>query len=114
MDDPLRVATLLQALVGGLGILAQRYDVRICYYEDFRALTASYVNGLLAWMGSEARLRPARAAELARTDAQEGSVVSRASLPGASEDPRFQEAFRQVWSTLRPAALIERLRLRGL
>ena len=67
-------------LVGGLDALTRHYEVRICYYEDFRNLTAGYVNALLAWMGSDARIRPATAAELARQDAQEGSIMSRASV----------------------------------
>ena len=114
MDDPVRVATLLHGLLGGLDVLTQRYDVRICYYEDFRSLTASYVNALLAWIGSDARLRPARAAEVASKDAQEGSVVSRASLPGAAPDPVFRDAFRRAWEPIRPVALIKRLGLRRL
>ena len=95
-------------------ILTQHYDVRICYYEDFRKLTARYVNDLLAWTGTNARIRPAAAAELAARDAQEGSVVSRASVGEVPEDPAFREAFRDEWRAQRPAAMIERLRLRGL
>jgi hypothetical protein len=111
---PAGIAALLRALVAGIEGLAQRYELRICYYEDFRQLTARYVNDLLAWIGSEARIRPAAAAELAATDAQEGTAMSRASLAGVADDPGFREAFRAEWSRVRPRALIERLALRGL
>ena len=111
MADPVRIADLLRSFLVGLDSLTQHYDVRICYYEDFRILTASYFNALLSWMGSDARIRPAIAAELARRDAQEGSIVSRASLGQVPEDPAFFEAFRLQWHKVRPAALIERLGL---
>ena len=111
---PEGVAGLLGALLGGLDALARRYPVRICYYEDFRALTARYVNELLAWIGTEARIRPAAARELAARDAQEGSPMSRAALPAPAEGARFRDAFRAEWSRVRPRALIERLALRGL
>ena len=78
--SPKAIAVLLRAHLAGLDELAQHYDVRICYYEDFRRLTARYVNGLLAWMGSDARLRPAMATELARKDAQEGRWFPAAQL----------------------------------
>ena len=114
MADPGGIAALLRALLAGLDSLTQHYDVRICYYEDFRILTARYVNDLLAWAGAGARIRPALATELAARDAQEGSVVSRASFRDVPEDPAFRAVFRSEWSKLRPAALIERLALRRL
>jgi hypothetical protein len=114
MADPAGIAGLLRALVVGLDGLTRHYDVRICYYEDFRVLTASYINALLAWMRSAARIRPAIAAELARKDAQEGSVVSRASMSDVQDDPAFRAAFRNEWNKIRPAALIDRLDLRRL
>ena len=114
MADPAGIAALLRALVVGLDSLTRNYDVRICYYEDFRILTASYVNALLAWMRSTARIRPAIAAELARQDAQEGSVVSRASMKDVQDDPAFRAAFRNEWNKIRPQELIERLDLRRL
>jgi hypothetical protein len=89
--DPGRAAALLRALLNGLNVLTREYDVRICYYEDFRNLTASYINALLVWMGSTARLRPTMAAEVARMDAQEGSIASRASLKDVPDDPVFRE-----------------------
>ncbi len=112
--DVAGIAALLRALLTGLDNLTRHYEVRICYYEDFRNLTASYVNTLLAWMGSAARIRPATAAELANKDAQEGSIVSRASVGDLPDDPAFREAFRSEWGKLRPAALIDRLELRRL
>lgn len=112
--DPGGIAALLRALVVGLDDLTRHYAVRICYYEDFRNLTARYVNDLLAWTGSGARIRPALAAELAARDAQEGSVVSRASVRDVPDDPAFRHAFRSEWDRVRPAALIERLGLRRL
>jgi hypothetical protein len=114
MADPVAIAALLRTLVVGLDSLTRSYQVRICYYEDFRDLTASYINALLAWMGSAARIRPAMASELAGKDAQEGSVVSRASLKDVQDDPAFRAAFRSEWNKARPAALIERLGLRRL
>ncbi|HTR58228.1 MAG TPA: hypothetical protein VMM27_08635 [Casimicrobiaceae bacterium] len=111
---PSGIAALLHALVGGLDALTRYYPVRVCYYEDFRDLSPDYVNTLLAWMGSDARLGTAAAAELARRDAQEGSIMSRASVGDAADDPAFREAFRKEWDKVRPVALIERLGLRGL
>jgi hypothetical protein len=111
---PTSIAGLLRALLGGLDDLTRHHEVRICYYEDFRSLGASYINAALAWMGSDARLSAAAAAALAGQDAQEGSPVSRAEVEGRSEDPTFRAAFRYEWSRLRPAALIERLGLRRL
>lgn len=110
-DDPARAAALLRALLGGLDPLTREYEVRICYYEDFREVTARYVNALLAWMGSDARLRPAQAAELAPKDAQEGSIVSRASVRDVPADPAFRAAFHYEWRRVRPVELIERLGL---
>jgi hypothetical protein len=106
------IAAQLRALLGGLDALTRHYAVRICRYEDFRSLTADYVNVLLAWMGSDARIRPAVAAELAARDAQEGSIVSRAALKGVAEDPAFRQGFLREWAKVRPAALLDRLGLR--
>jgi hypothetical protein len=105
------VAALLRALLVGLDSLTRYYDVRICYYEDVSAVSPDYVNALLAWSGSDARLPPPLAAELARTDAQAGSSVSRTSVGETVDDPAFRDAFRREWARLRPTALIERLGL---
>jgi hypothetical protein len=112
--DPAGTAALLRGFLLGLETLVARFDVRICHYEDFRVPTASYVNALLRWLDVEGRIRPAAAALLAGRDAQEGSVVSRAAVGGAEDDPRFRAAFRDEWARARPAALIERLALRGM
>jgi hypothetical protein len=112
--DPARAAALLRALLSGLDPLTRAYDVRIVYYEDFRELTARYVNALLAWMASEARLRPAQATELAARDAQEGSIAARDAVRSAGPDPAYRAAFHYEWSRARPAALIARLGLARL
>ena len=108
------IATVLGAHLNGLEGLTQRYDVRVCYYEDFRVLTAKYVNTLLEWMGSRAHIRPAVASEVAARDAQEGSVMARARFAGVDDDLAFRDAFRREWDMVRPSALIDRLGLRGL
>ncbi len=110
---PSGIAALLQALVSGIEDLAGRVDLRVCYYEDFRVLTARYVNALLEWMGSRAHIRPAVASELAARDAQEGSPMARAAV-GVGDDPSFREAFRREWDRVRPRVAIDRLGLRGL
>jgi hypothetical protein len=112
--DPAATATMLRGFLDGLATLAERYDVRICHYEDFRVPTALYVNALLDWLGVDVRIRPAAAAELGRRDAQEHSVVSRANVGAGGDDPLFRAAFRGQWARVRPAAMIERLALRGL
>jgi hypothetical protein len=108
------IAALLRAMLVGLDDLTRHHDVRICYYEELRALSPDYIDALLGWMGSDARIPPAVAAELARKDAQAGSTVSRLSVKDTPDDPSFREAFRREWSTLRPAALIKRLELARL
>ena len=108
------IAALLRSLLAGLDSLTQHYDVRLCYYEDFKNLSAAYVNELLVWMDSDARLSEDTASELASNDAQQGSVVARAPADHAHNDALFREAFRAEWQIARPANLIERLGLRGL
>jgi len=108
------IAALLRSLLVGLDSLTRHYEVRLCYYEDFKDLGAAYVNELLAWMESDARITAETASELARKDAQEGSIVARAPAGDAQEDAAFREAFRAEWRIARPASLIERLGLRGL
>jgi len=108
------IAALLRSLLVGLDSLTRHYEVRLCYYEDFKDLGAAYVNDLLAWMESDARITAETASELARKDAQEGSIVARAPAGDAQEDAAFREAFRAEWRIARPASLIERLGLRGL
>jgi len=107
------IAALLRTLLVGLDSLTRHYDVRLCYYEDFKNLTAAYINDLLVWMDSNARITPEAASELASRDAQEGSIVARAPA-GDADDAEFRDAFRTEWRIVRPASLIERLRLRRL
>ena len=107
------IAALLRALLVGLDSLTQHYEVRLCYYEDFKNLTATYINELLVWMESDARLTREVASELATKDAQDGSIVSRAPARDTNEDASFRDAFRSEWRIARPAGLIERLGLRG-
>jgi hypothetical protein len=108
------IAALLRALLAGLDDLTRHYDVRICHYEELRGLSPEYINALLAWTGSEARIAPAVAAELSRKDAQAGSTVSRLSVKDTTDDSAFRELFRHEWARLRPAALIRRLDLARL
>ena len=112
--SPGSIAALLRALLVGLDDLTRHYDVRICYYEELRVVSPEYVNALLGWIGSDARIPPFVAAELARRDAQAGSSVSRLSVKDTPDDPSFREAFRREWSRLRPVALINRLDLTRL
>lgn len=110
--SPADIASQLRALLAGLDSLTRHYEVRICRYEDFSSLTAGYVNALLEWMGRDARIRPAAAAKIAGKDAQEGSIVSRASLKDVPEDPAFRQGFLREWARVRPSPLIDRLGLR--
>ena len=111
---PQGIAALLRILISGLDTLRNHYDVRICYYEDFRNPSPEYINALLAWMGSDARITQTMAAELAAKDAQQGSTVSQMSVKNVLDDPDFREAFRREWCKVRPLPLIEQLELRGL
>jgi len=109
--DPGATAATLRAMLAALDRLTRNYAVRICYYEDFRNLTEGYVNDLLAWMGSDARVSQTELADVAGKDAQEGTVVSRAAVKSVPDDPAFREAFRHAWSKVRPVELIDRLHL---
>ena len=111
---PEGIAALLRALLVGLDDLTRHYDVRICYYEELRFLNPDYINALLVWTGSNAKIPPAAAAQLARQDAQAGSTISRLSVKGTPDDPSFGQAFHREWSTLRPVELIKRLDLARL
>jgi hypothetical protein len=107
------VAQLKSSLLA-LGELARSYRVNICYYEDFRSLDAGHVAEALSWAGSSAAVSPEALRRVADRDAQEGSVVSRASLRDVPDDLAFRDAFRAEWSRGRPRELIERLGLRLL
>ena len=95
-----------------LGELARSYSVNICYYEDFRSLDAGRVAEALSWAGSSAAVSPEALRRVADRDAQQGSIVSRASLHDVPDDLAFRDAFRAEWSRSRPRELIDRLGLR--
>lgn len=107
------VATLSRGLQA-LAELAQNYPVCIGYYEDFRDLGSQSVAEVLAWAGSSASVSGASLRAIAGKDAQQGSIVSRASVQDVPDDPQFRETFRREWSRLRPAGLIAQLRLKRL
>jgi hypothetical protein len=107
------VGQLNQSLVA-LGDLARSYRVKVCYYEDFRSLNAVRVREALAWAGSSESVFQDELRRIADRDAQEGTVVSRASLREVPDDPAFRDAFRAEWSRSRPRELIDRLGLRFL
>jgi hypothetical protein len=107
------VAQLRRGLVA-LEELTRRYPVRICYYEDFRELGIEQVTDMLEWAGASRAPSRETLQALAAKDAQEGTIVSRASVRDVPPDPRFSEAFRREWSRLRPAKLIDRLHLKFL
>jgi len=112
--DPRWAAALLRTGLIALDQLAQSYEVRVCYYEEFRELRPEHVAPLLAWAGSQASLGPERLAAIAAKDAQDGTFVSRASLRDVPEDAGFREAFRREWSLRRPVEVIDRLGLQLL
>jgi len=107
------VAQLRRGLLA-LDELTRNYAVRICYYEDFRELDAGPITDVLSWMGWSGTLSRETLLAVAARDAQDGTIVSRASVRHIPDDPRFKEAFRREWSRLRPAELVARLQLKLL
>ena len=101
----------LRSSLLALDALSGRYGVRIAYYEDFRDLDPDYVADVLSWIGETRTVSPEALRTVAARDAQEGTIVSRASVDGVPEDPAFREAFSREWSRQRPAELIARLGL---
>jgi hypothetical protein len=97
-----------------LGELARSYRVNICYYEDFRGLDARRIAEALSWAGSPAPVSQDELRRVADRDAQEGTIVSRASLRDVPDDLAFRDAFRTEWSRSRPSEVIDRLGLRFL
>jgi hypothetical protein len=95
-----------------LDALRRSYRVHVSYYEDFCSLAPDRVAELLAWAGASRRLSEAELRGLASRDAQEGTVVSRASLRDIPDDAAFRQAFEREWSRRRPRELIDRLGLR--
>lgn len=101
----------LRSSLLALDSLSRRYAVRIAYYEDFHDLDPEYIAGVLFWIGETRTVSPESLRTVAARDAQEGTIVSRASVGGVPEDPAFREAFSREWSRQRPAELIARLGL---
>jgi hypothetical protein len=106
------VAQLRGSLLA-LDELSRTYPVRLCYYEDFRALDAGVVE-LLAWSGASGSVSREALRAIADTDAQAGTNVSGASVRDVPDDLEFVKAFRREWSRWRPVELIERLGLKFL
>jgi hypothetical protein len=105
------VAQLRKGLLA-LDELARNYAVRVCYYEDFRELRADYVADVLSWAGLPGTVAAETLRGLASRDAQEGTIVSRASVRDVPDDMAFREAFSREWSRWRPVEQIARLRLK--
>ena len=102
----------LRSSLLALDALARQYSVRIGYYEDFRDLDPPYIADVLSWLGESRAVSAEALRTVAARDAQEGTIVSRASVGGVPEDPAFRAAFGREWARQRPAGLIARLGLR--
>ena len=94
--------------------LSRNYAVRICYYEDFRGLDHGTIADVLSWTGASGSVSTQALQSIAARDAQEGTIVSRASVRDVPDDLPFRDAFRREWSRSRPAELIDRLQLKLL
>lgn len=94
--------------------LTRNHAVRICYYEDFRSLDPSTVADVLSWTGGSESVSAEALQSIAARDAQEGTIVSRASVRDVPDDLPFRDAFRREWSRMRPVGLIDRLGLKLL
>lgn len=112
--DPRWAASLLRTGLLALNELTQSYDVRVCYYEDFRELRPDDVGPLFAWAGAAKGIAREALAAIASKDAQDGTFVSRASVRDVPDDIPFREAFRREWLLWRPVEVIDRLRLKFL
>jgi hypothetical protein len=113
LDVSWPVAQLTKGLLA-LDELSRNYAVHVVYYEDFRDLGADPFADVLAWSGASGEASRETLALVAAKDAQEGTIVSRASVRDVPHDLQFREAFRREWSRLRPAALIAQLKLERL
>ena len=94
--------------------LTRNYAVRICYYEEFRALDPGIIADVISWTGGSGSVSTQALQSIAARDAQEGTIVSRASVRDVPDDLAFRDAFRRQWSRSRPVELINRLQLRLL
>jgi len=104
----------LRSSLLGLEQLARSYPVRVLYYEDFRTLAPGAVADALEWAGHSGGIPPEKLKRLAERDAQDGTVVSRASVRNVPDDAPFRAAFGREWARLRPAEVIDRLQLKFL
>jgi len=86
LDLDWAVAQLRRSLLA-LDELNRGYAVRICYYEDFRELDARWIGDVLAWTGSPGSVAQDTLRSIAATDAQDGTVVSRARRSERSRVP---------------------------
>jgi hypothetical protein len=111
LDLDWAVAQLRRSLLA-LDELDRSYPVRICYYEDFRELDARQIAEVLAWTGSQGTVSQDVLRGIAATDAQDGTIVSRASVRDVPNDPAFRESFARAWSRWRPREAIDRLGLK--
>jgi hypothetical protein len=93
--------------------LTRNHAVRICYYEDFRHLDPGNIADVLAWTGGGS-VSAETLQSIAAKDAQEGTIVSRASVRDVPDDLPFRDAFRREWWRSRPVELIDRLQLKLL
>ncbi len=107
-------ATILKGSLFALGQLAQRYAVRVGYYEDFRRLPVAPIVDLLASTGWTGAVTQQTLDEVARNDSHEGAADSRDVVGDVPPDPAFREEFARERRRVRPAELIDRLELRGL
>jgi hypothetical protein len=94
--------------------LTRNHAVRICYYEDFRSLDPGTIADVLSWTGGSESVSAEALQSIAARDAQEGTIVSRASVRNVPDDLPFRDAFRREWSLVRPVELINRLQLKLL
>jgi len=113
LDVSWPLAQLTKGLLA-LDELSRNYAVHICYYEDFRDLGTDQVAHVLAWAGWSGTASQEILSTIAAKDAQEGTIVSRASVRDVPHDLQFRETFRREWARVRPAALIARLKLKRL
>lgn len=111
LNSPL---VLLTKGLHALDELTRSYPVHICYYEDFRDLGADQIAEVLSWIGWSGTVSRETLSTVAAKDAQDGTIVSRASVRDVPQDLQFKETFRREWARLRPAALIARLQLKQL
>jgi hypothetical protein len=69
---------------------------------------------VLSWTGGSGAVSTQALQAIAARDAQEGTIVSRASVRDVPDDLPFRDAFRRQWSQSRPVELIDRLQLKLL